>query len=255
MEDITIPGDRPGQRVERQAKAHRRVAGDQVELLRPHEPPAALPARSARRRSRAAAAARSRRRSRAPARRRAPGARAPRVVELGVVRVDVDRELSLAPQVVPGVLVGGERELRLDAQLASERSRERGRVGGGVRSRPRLREEVRVVPDGQAVPAEVAGQRPARQRLARIPLALPVVEQAVRREAGVAGAASRSVAYRRLVGPSASMFHSAPRGRRRRRTSARRPSSAARHPRRARASTVRPERDDLAPRLPRCTAW
>ena len=67
----------PGQRVERQAKAHRRVAGDQVQVLAAQRPLAAHPAGLAVV-ARAAAAGRSRRPCPGPARRPGPGARAPR---------------------------------------------------------------------------------------------------------------------------------------------------------------------------------
>ena len=105
------------------------------------------------------------------------------------------------------------------------------------------------MPDGQAVLPEVAGQRPAGQRLARVPLALALVQQPVGGEAPRRGARSRSVAYRRLVGPIASTLHSGAS----RLASAMKvgspPIVSRTSPARSAASTVRPEREDLAPRL------
>ena len=51
-----VLGGRPGQRVERQAEAHRRVARNQEHVLAPEEPRAADPAGSVVRRLRGAAA-------------------------------------------------------------------------------------------------------------------------------------------------------------------------------------------------------
>ena len=74
--------------------------------------------------------------------------------------------------------------LRLDAQPLRERDDEAlgRRAVGGARGHV-LGEQAGLAPDRLAVAAEVAGERPARQRLARVPLPLAVVEHAARREA------------------------------------------------------------------------
>jgi len=68
------------------------------------------------------------------------------------------------------------------------------------------REQFGVVPQGFAVGAPEASQRPARHLLARIPLALPVVQQATRRKA-LAQADQQVLGEFQLVLASASVFH------------------------------------------------
>ena len=74
----------------------------------------------------------------------------------------------------------------------------------------RIGDQRRVVPQRHAVRAPVAGERPARQRFARIPLALAEVQQPARRERLAQAADAASPASRRLVGPIAAVFHSSP---------------------------------------------
>ena len=61
---------------------------------------------------------------------------------------------------------------------------------------------------GLAVGAPVHADQPARERLARIPLALAVLDQRAGREVGREPVASGRSRGARLVGPSAAMFHS-----------------------------------------------
>ena len=106
------------------------------------------------------------------------------VVQLGAQRVDVERQPALLPELVPDVLVARDRAARLDAeprrQCLDEPSRRLGLVAEVLRF---VGDQRLVVPDRLAVRTPPAAERPARQRLARIPLALPVVEEAARREA------------------------------------------------------------------------
>ena len=89
------------------------------------------------------------------------------------------RQLSLAPQVVEGVLVGGKDVPRIEPELPGQGAQEERalRFGRAVVFRF-FRKKLRVFPYRLAVLAPGAGQRPARQRLARIPLALAKVKQA-----------------------------------------------------------------------------
>ena len=103
------------------------------------------------------------------------------VVELGVERVHVHRQAAFAPEVVPGVFKPGGDVLRGQAELARQRLREAARVVGGVVFFVALVGQQRgVVPDGFAVGAPEHGERPARQLLARVPLALAHVHEAAR---------------------------------------------------------------------------
>ena len=119
----------PGQRVQRQPVAHRRIAGHQVQALVAHEPGAGdpvparpCPVRHSRAQRQHVADDRVQ-----PLREDAaqPGA-LHLVVEPRVERIDVDRQPALAPQVVPGVLVARLHVLRVQAQpRASARSMKR----------------------------------------------------------------------------------------------------------------------------------
>jgi hypothetical protein len=107
----------PGQRVQRQAEAHRRVAGDEVHAIGAEGPRAASPAPAVRggQRQRPAHHVVE------PGLKDAREARAfARVVEARVERVDVGREPPLTPEVVPDVLVGLEREAAVDAEAPRE---------------------------------------------------------------------------------------------------------------------------------------
>ena len=98
--------------------------------------------------------------------------------ELGIERIDVHREPPLFPKIVKAVLVGGHGGGGVHLQAAGQRFEKLSRVLGrvavifGV-----LRDESRILPDGDPVLAPVAGERPPGQQFAGIPLALPVVEK------------------------------------------------------------------------------
>ena len=100
------------------------------------------------------------------------------VLELRLERVDVHRQPPFPPEVVPDVLVRGDRMLRVDAQHAGELHDEVPRVRLSVPVVDGLVGDERVVlPDRLAVAPPPAAERPARQRFAGIPLALSEVEQ------------------------------------------------------------------------------
>ena len=124
----------PRQRIERQAIAHRRVAGHQVHPLAAQEPRTRFASVRAGIDGRARAAARSRRRLE-PLSEHAPQPIALElVVEPRVERIDVDRQPALAPQVVPDVLVARLHVLAADAERsASARRNARRRRAVAVR--------------------------------------------------------------------------------------------------------------------------
>ena len=105
------------------------------------------------------------------------------VLDLGVDDVDVDGEVPLLPGEVEGVFVGGHRVFDGDAEAFGQGLGELFGLkdGGAVRVGPR--QPAFVLPDGFAVAAPQTVQGPPGQRLARVPLALAVLEQRPRREA------------------------------------------------------------------------
>ncbi len=105
-----------------------------------------------------------------------------RIVEARIERVDVGGQLALAPQVVPGVLVAGEHVLGIELEPLGQRFQEHR----SLRRRCAvvdafIGEQRGVVPYRLAVLSPEARQRPARQLLTRIPLALPEVQQTLGR--------------------------------------------------------------------------
>ena len=172
----------PRHGIHRQAQPEGRVAGNQVAVLLAQEPAPGDPARArrgieAQRQDVAGLLLQA-------LREHAPQAFAlERIVDPRIEGVDVDRQPPFAPQVVPRVLVGGKDEFRIEAERARERVQEafRLRIRDAV-VLALVRLERRVPPDRRAVLAPVARERPARQLLAGVPLALPVMQQALGRE-------------------------------------------------------------------------
>ena len=169
---------RPRLRVERQAIAHRRIAGNEVAALGAQEPRAGLPPVADVLHDRQHVADRVRQ----PLREDLGQARPlERVVDARIERVDVDRQPALAPQVVIDVLEGREDVFGRDAQALGDALEETpGMLGGGAVIDALVGVERRRIPDRLAVLAPEAVQRPARQLLAGIPLALAEVHQPVR---------------------------------------------------------------------------
>ena len=179
----------PRQRVERQAVAHRRVAREQIHALVTEEPATGLPAAVGRQRmrriQRLGAVTLLDRQRVAHLMRQALGEDAAQpaslhlVVELGVKRVDVDRQTALTPEVVPGVLVARLHMCIGQSQASGQPTHEGLGIGRVVVQQFALvGEQRRVVPAGLAIGAPANRQRPARQLLARVPLALAVVQEA-----------------------------------------------------------------------------
>ena len=168
---------RPGLGVERQAKAHRRIAGHEVATFGTQEPRAGLPAGQA---VRVASD-----RQHVPdhlveplAEDLAQALAFERVGQTRIEGVDVGRQLAFTPEVVPGVLVGGKDVLGIERQTARHAREETARLAlGDLAVLALVGKQLRVRPDRFAVLAPVEVERPAGQLLARVPLALTVVQQ------------------------------------------------------------------------------
>src|SRR5262245_25924120 len=105
------------------------------------------------------------------------------VLQLGFQRVDIGRKTTLLPEVVPDVLVRRDRLSTVDTPPIGERGDE------ALRLRPLvpmvhgfIGDQTIVTPDRLTVPAPPAPQRPSGERLARVPLALPVMKKTTRGE-------------------------------------------------------------------------
>jgi len=116
---------------------------------------------------------------------RAPDAVAlERIIDLGIARIDILGQLALLEHARGGVFEGGLHVVGAEPEAGGDRLRESLRVigerpiGGGLG-----RNERGVVPNRLAVAPPIERERPARQRLARIPFALAVVQKATRRKA------------------------------------------------------------------------
>ncbi|MCY1214496.1 hypothetical protein D9M72_263100 [compost metagenome] len=175
----------PRLRVERQAVAHGRIARDQEQAVVAQEPGAGLPAGAGERGRVAVGVAGLDGQHVADhrvelLREHAAQAHAFEfVVELGVEGVDVHRQAAFAPQVVVGVLVAGLDVALGEAQLVRQHGGEAARVlARVVRGKALVGEQLGVVPQRLAVGAPEDRQRPARQLLARVPLALAEMQEA-----------------------------------------------------------------------------
>ena len=171
----------PGLRVERQAKAHRRVTRHQIAALRTQKPGPAAPARTrpvvARDRQHVA-----HRVVESLLEHLAQTLALQGIVEPCIERIHVGRQPALAPQVVPGVLVGREHVGRIQCQSRGNAAQKACGLPFGRAMVGRLvGKQRRVAPERFAVATPVQIQRPAWELFARIPLALPEVHEPLRR--------------------------------------------------------------------------
>ena len=105
------------------------------------------------------------------------------VLQLRLQRVDVDRQPPLGHEVVPDVLVRRDDVIAVHRQRVGQRTDESAGLGVAMAVVDGLvGDEAVVSPHRNAVSPPPAAERPARQRLARIPLALAEVQQRARRE-------------------------------------------------------------------------
>ena len=171
----------PGQRVQRQAQAHRRIARHQVHALIAEEPGAGGPDRAGQAHSGAGLQRQHIADFGVKLLREHAAQPCPfhLVVQFGIERIDIDRQPALAPQVVPGVFKAGLHVLVGQAQLGGQRANEVTGIACGVVGRLALvGKEGGVVPDLLAVGAPIDVQRPARQLFAGVPLALAEMQKA-----------------------------------------------------------------------------
>ena len=201
-----------GQRIQRQAEADRRVAGDEEQPAAAQRPDFAQPARPCRRicrldRQHVAG------RHRHPPLELAHDPRAlDRIVDLGVAGIDVGGPFAFLHHPLDRILEGGNEEIAIDAEPRRHAFGEPlGEIGRGRIVLAFACDQALVAPDRQAVLAPEQGEGPARQRLARIPFALAVMQEAAGGEAvaqppdqyvgaGALGGAERvGVPFRRLV--------------------------------------------------------
>ena len=104
-----------------------------------------------------------------------------RVIELRIQRIDVRRQPALAPQVVIDVFETGEDVRGGQAQALRHAAQQARGIGGRDAVVHALFGIQRLIaPDGLAILTPVAVQRPARQLLARVPLALAKVREPLR---------------------------------------------------------------------------
>ncbi len=184
---LLVLGQHGGQRRERQPVAHRRVAFEEEDVPAAKRPGGAGPLRGG-------GGLRARlhlerddvaggRADAAGELRRELGPRGAVGQVLGQ-RVEAGGQVRLVPQDRPRILVGGPHEFGGKAQGGGELGGEaarilvRGRGLAGEAGQQRL-----ALPQGRAVAPPEAGERPARQGLAGIPLALAEVQHAAGREA------------------------------------------------------------------------
>ena len=120
------------------------------------------------------------------------------ILELGILRRHIRRQIGFLHQPLGRILVGRRDIVGLDAELGGDRAEQRlgfcaVRAGLFI-----LRgDALRVPPDRLSVAPPVERKRPARQRLARVPFALPIVQEAAGGEA-VAQAPDQLVGERAL---------------------------------------------------------
>ncbi len=186
-QDIGVVGRRHiRQGRQRQPIADRRVARRQQQTAGAGRPQLALPARL-----RPALPALDRQRdARRPAQAMVEHPREAsaleRVLQLGILGRQIGRQLPFAADEMPGILIGRLGKGRIDTKLGRDISDQGQRLLELRRRRAgQSRHALRGGPERLAIIPPIDAVRPARQLLARIPLALAVVEQALRREAGL----------------------------------------------------------------------
>ena len=98
------------------------------------------------------------------------------VIQAGIKGVNVFRQPTFAPEVVPDIFKRREHPFAVYAQTLGHASQEdRGIFGGDGVINGFVRHQIRIQPERLAILAPENVQRPARQLLSRIPLTLTVV--------------------------------------------------------------------------------
>ena len=173
----------PGQRVQRQAQAHRRITGHEVHALIAEEPGAGDPPRAGQARATAGDGGLDGQHVAHGGvelllEHAAQAGAFHLVVEFGIERVYVDGQAALAPQVVPGVFIRSLDVLVGEAQLGGQGAgKVTGVFAGVVGGVALVGEQCRVAPHRLLVGTPVDVQCPAWQLLAGVPLALAKVQE------------------------------------------------------------------------------
>ena len=179
------------------------------------------------------------------------------VFELGIERIDVDRQMPLFGQVIPGVFVGrAPSSSAVDFKVRGDASHELlgmlGRVAVVVC--PSSRDQLSILARPARRPAPIAAQRPRGQRLRRDTICPGRNAAAHRGEVAPAAARTNVSGRRRLLGPTAAMFHSGPSMSSIETNVGSPPIVRRTSPAASRASTSCPSAS-IAPIALRCTAW
>ncbi len=184
---------------QRQAVADGAVARDQMERAATGLPFLAAPADAIGLRLPALDGQNISRRLRQPARKNLGDAVARlRILELRVLRRDIRRQVGFFDQPLGGILVSWRDEIGGNAEFGRHRAKQRLRRLLACAGLLALRcDALRVLPDRLQVAPPVERERPARQGFARIPFALPVMQESARRET-VAQAPDQPVGERPL---------------------------------------------------------
>ncbi len=156
-----------------------------------------------------------------------------RIGQLGIAGIDIERQGRFLLQPVHGIFVRRHDVFGCRGRVVLAMPSDQIRWASSISRLARVLDpgdQIGILPDRHAVLAPIEPERPARQAFARIPFALPVMQQPARREprAAACGSARRpapawSGRRRRYSIPAIP-------DRRSKRRSARRPWSAARHP-------------------------
>ena len=172
-----VAGLHPGHGIQRQPVAQRGITGNQVAALIAQEPGPGLPAGAG------GVAANGQHVAHGPFQAVLKHARQPRallrILQVGVEGIDVAWQPPFAPQIIKGVFVGRQDVRRHEPETRRDQTQETlCRSGGHIVVDGLIGQQVGIGPDGLAVLAPEAVERPARQGLPGIPLALAEMRQA-----------------------------------------------------------------------------
>src|SRR6185312_11236556 len=107
-----------------------------------------------------------------------------RILQLVLFRRDIERELLFDEREIAGIFIGGNAAVGRQTELRAQRAHQLlGVHDGGFRRLGLAVDEVRIAPQWLLVAAPIKRERPPRQLLAGVPLALAEVQQAAGGEA------------------------------------------------------------------------
>ena len=168
----------PRQTRQRQPQAHRRIAGQQIQLLAAQHPRSGLPFRTGFSRAALQRQHHAHRRFQPLLEHFADALPLQRIRQLILRRIHIDRQLPLLMQMVELIFEGRHDVARIEPQAPRQRLRESLGFGHAKLVVDLIaRQQFAISPQRHAIGAPVTSQSPARQRLPRIPFALPVMQQ------------------------------------------------------------------------------